>query len=74
MKKKDTLSPVAAYRLSCIVCSIGFYYLAKYLVKLNYEILNINLFKILAYFCFAVTLLGMVNFGKSLVTGKPVEW
>ena len=52
--KNEKLSDVDAYRAACVVASIGFYFLGKYLNKLNYEILNINLFAVLGWFCYFI--------------------
>jgi len=71
--KNEKLSDVDAYRAACIVCAIGFYFLGKYLIKLNYEILSINLFTILSWFCYLVVVVGIINFIRTLITGKRVD-
>ena len=71
--KKEQLSDVDAYRAACVVCSIGFYFLGKYLNKLNYEILNINLFTVLSWLCYFIVAVGIINFIKTLITGKRVD-
>ncbi len=71
--KNEKLSDVDAYRAACIVCAIGFYFLGKYLNKLNYEILNINLFTVLSWFCYLIVAVGIINFIKTLITGKRVD-
>ena len=71
--KKEKLSDVDAYRAACVVASIGFYFLGKYLNKLNYEILNINLFTVLSWLCYFIVAVGIINFIKTLITGKRVD-
>ena len=71
--KNEKLSDVDAYRAACIVCAIGFYFLGKYLSKLNYEILSINLFTILSWICYLVVVVGIINFIRTLITGKRVN-
>ena len=72
--KKEKLSDVDAYRAACVVASIGFYFLGKYLNKLNYEILNINLFTVLGWFCYLLVAFCIINFIKTLITGKRADW
>lgn len=72
--KNEKLSDVDAYRAACVVASIGFYFLGKYLNKLNYEILNINLFTVLGWLCYFIVACGIFNFIKTLITGKRVDY
>lgn len=65
MKKK--LSADDYYRVTALLVSIGFYFLGKYLSKLNYEILSINLFTILSWFCYFLVLCGIINLIKNIV-------
>ena len=72
--KKEKLSDEDAYIVACVICSIGFYFLGKYLNKLNYEILNINLFTVLGWFCYFIVAVCVINFIKTLITGKRADW
>ena len=72
--KNEKLSDVDAYRAACIVCAIGFYFLGKYLNKLNYEILNINLFTVLSWLCYLIVAVGIINFIITLKTGRRVDY
>lgn len=67
------LSDVNNYRLACVLGSIGLYFLGKYLNKLNYKILDVNLFTILSGFCYFMVIFCIINFIKTLITGKRVD-